>query len=77
MQNHQFPLPIAIAIMAFGVLPLLPAIFNWDWFFELSFFKEEPMGALGRDAQRLLYGIIGVAIMALGIALAFGLISPI
>jgi|GEM_PF-3289436 hypothetical protein len=77
MPNNQFPLPISLGIIAFGVLPLLPAIFNWDWFFNLPFFEEGPIGMLGRQAQRLLYGIIGVAIVALGTAMLFGLITPL
>lgn len=76
MPSNQFPLPIAIGIIAFGVLPLLPAIFNWDWFFNLPKLRTGFLGMLGRQAQRVLYGIIGIAIIGLGVCMAIGLVTP-
>lgn len=77
MPANLFPLPISLGIIAFGVLPLLPAVFNWDWFFNLPKLRTGILGMLSRQAQRVLYAIIGILIIGLGVSMAVGLVTPV
>jgi hypothetical protein len=52
-----------------GLFVIAAAILDWDWFFEdwrARFFVD----ALGRDGARLLYGVLGVALLFLGFWMA-------
>jgi hypothetical protein len=52
-----------------GLFVIAAAILDWDWFFEdwrARFFVD----ALGRDGARLLYGVLGVALLFLGFGMA-------
>jgi hypothetical protein len=52
-----------------GLFVIAAAILDWDWFFEdwrAKFFVD----ALGRDGARLLYGVLGVALLFLGFWMA-------
>jgi hypothetical protein len=52
-----------------GLFVIAAAILDWDWFFEdwrAKFFVD----ALGRDGARLLYGVLGVALLFLGFGMA-------
>lgn len=54
-----------------GIVSLSAAIANWDWFFT-SYNVEIFMSRIKRPYARIFYGVIGLAIISMAIA-----ISPI
>jgi hypothetical protein len=60
----------AVAV-AIGVFALLSAICNWNWSYQL--WKARWVEArFGRRGARLFYTILGLAMIALGVAIACG-----
>ena len=60
----------AVAI-CIGLFALLSAIFNWDWSYRL--WKARWAEArFGRRGARVFYVILGLAMIALGVAIAVG-----
>ena len=49
-----------------GIICLTGAVFNWDWFmnYRLMYFI---VGAIGRPATRLVYGLLGTALLIGGV----------
>lgn len=64
---------ITAALLAFiGAFALSGSVMNWNWFMEsrkAAFFVK----ILGRNGTRILYGIIGLALLAFGI---YGFFHP-
>lgn len=49
-----------------GIVALLAALFNWDWFYETrtaSFFVNQ----MGRGSARLFYGLLGAMLLVAGV----------
>lgn len=57
---------LAVLFMASGLLSLTAAIAGWEWFFR-SYNVQILSGRLKRRNARILYAIIGLAIIATGI----------
>lgn len=55
---------ICIMFFAAGMLSLLAAIFNWDWFFNSSNAKLLT-GTFNRVVARIIYAIIGCAVLGM------------
>ena len=49
-----------------GLLALLAALFNWDWFFTAQN-TQFVVANVGRKQARLFYAVIGVLMMATGV----------
>ncbi|MBQ8181217.1 MAG: immunity 17 family protein [Ruminococcus sp.] len=57
----------AIIMIAAGAFSLAGAICNWDWF--MNNYKARPfMTLFGRTGTRIIYGFIGVFIIAIAVA---------
>lgn len=57
----------AIIMIAAGAFSLAGAICNWDWF--MNNYKAKPfMTLFGRTGTRIIYGFIGVFIIAIAVA---------
>lgn len=63
----------AVSIILGGVL-LAAAVFNWDWCYELhkSRWVEWLCGRLG---ARIFFALLGLGLIALGLAIALGLLN--
>ena len=58
-----------------GLFSLAGALFDWEWF--MTHYKAAVfVRLLGRVGARLLYAFLGLCLVALGLAAAFGLIPP-
>lgn len=64
---------LAATFLAAGLLSLLAAVFNWNWFFDTASARSVAGGKRSRQRARLLYGFFGVAL----IAASFMLASPL
>jgi hypothetical protein len=68
------PILIGSILGVVGIVTLAGAIKNWDWFFgghrAWIFVK-----LVGRDGARLFYGVLGVAMLAGGVAFATGVLE--
>lgn len=63
--------PKGLIIVACGLFSICGAFFNWDWF--MNHRKARFLSNfLGRSGARLLYGILGGALVVLGGAIASG-----
>ena len=61
----------AVAV-GIGLFALLSAAFNWDWSYQL--WKARWVESrFGRRGARIFYAILGVVMIALGVAIAVGL----
>lgn len=49
-----------------GIISLLAALFNWEWFFSTRNARSIVHNA-GRGRARLFYGILGVILIGMGI----------
>lgn len=49
-----------------GLLAMLAALFNWDWFFNARN-SQFIVGNVGRSRARLFYALLGCLMMATGI----------
>lgn len=61
------PVYFVIGLFALtGILSLLAAVFNWNWFFatrNMQFFMQK----LGRQRTRFIYGIWGVILLSMAL----------
>ena len=57
-----------------GLISALAAIFNWDWFFTAQN-AQYAVKRFGRQQSRLIYGALGLALIAMPVYLAFKLIA--
>lgn len=56
---------LCIGLMAvLGLLSIMAALFNWDWFFTTQSARMLTM-KLSRGTARIIYGLLGLAIMAM------------
>lgn len=55
---------ICIMFFAAGMLSLLAAVFNWDWFFNSSNAKLLT-GTFSRTVSRMVYAVIGCAVLGM------------
>jgi uncharacterized membrane protein YuzA (DUF378 family) len=55
---------ICILFFVAGMLSLLAAIFNWDWFFNSSNAKLLT-GTFSRTIARIVYAVIGIAVLGM------------
>ncbi len=61
---------LVIVLFIVGVITLLGSIFDWDFYFEsrkARFFVD----IFGRKGARIFYGILGTALIVLGIYMKF------
>lgn len=58
-------------LMAAGLFTLIAAIANWDWFFN-NWRARVVTDMLGREGARMLYAVLGVALLGGGIAVMTG-----
>ncbi len=65
---------IILSIFA-GVFSLAGALLDWEWFMT-NYRAAVFVRILGRSRARLLYALLGLSLIALGFAGAFGLIPP-
>jgi hypothetical protein len=61
---------VASCVVALGVLFLVSALANWDWYKGIVDFAAAEV-LFGEDAARWLCGLSGLALIGLGIALFF------
>jgi hypothetical protein len=62
---------VGVVAIGIGLFALLAAIFNWDWSYRL--WKARWVEArFGRRGARVFYVILGLAMIALGVAIAVG-----
>ena len=60
--------------VALGAFFIAGAVLNWEWF--MNNYKSRLLVKLiGRNAARIIYGIVGFAIAVIGIALLLGMIG--
>lgn len=60
---------------ACGVFAICASVFDWDFFMnhrKAQFF----VNTIGRTGARIFYFILGVALLALGILMAAGIVAP-
>ena len=58
-----------------GLFSLAGAVLDWEWFMT-SYKAAVFVRILGRNRARLLYVLLGLSLIVLGLAGAFGLIPP-
>lgn len=63
MAVHYF---IQALFVLVGLLALLAALFNWDWFFTAQN-TQFVVANVGRKQARLFYAVIGVLMIATGV----------
>jgi hypothetical protein len=62
---------VGVVAMALGGFLTAVAAFNWDWYFQLP--KARWLESwCGRRGVRILFGLVGVALIVLGCAIAMG-----
>ena len=64
---------MSILILA-GIIPLLGAIFNWDWFFN-SRKAKNMVKILSRTGARIIYGSFGLIFVVFGMLGVMGVIN--
>lgn len=60
---------ICVVFFVAGMLSILASLFNWHWFFESSNARMLT-GKMSRRAARLLYAVLGIAILYMGSVVA-------
>lgn len=61
-------------LMGCGVFGICGAAFDWEWFMnhrKARFF----VGLFGRSGTRIFYGVLGAALVAMGVLMATGVIQ--
>jgi small neutral amino acid transporter SnatA (MarC family) len=61
--------------LAAGGFSIVSAVQDWDWFLQ-SRKARLFVNLMGRKGARIFYGILGLALVALGAALLAGIIEP-
>ncbi len=62
---------VGVVGIALGGSLVAIAVFNWDWYFQLP--KARWLETrLGRRGMRVLFAVVGIALIALGGAIAMG-----
>jgi predicted small integral membrane protein len=66
--------PVGLILVAAGVFSMLGAICNWEWFMNAR--KARFMvKILTRNGARIFYGILGLALVVLGVLATMGIID--
>ncbi len=63
MEAHYF---VQALFALAGILALLAALFNWNWFFTSQNARPVVL-RIGRPKARLFYGVLGVIMIALSV----------
>jgi hypothetical protein len=62
---------VGAVALGIGIFAILSAVFNWDWSYQL--WKARWVETrFGRRGARIFYAILGMVMIALGIAIAAG-----
>lgn len=67
---------LAAIFAAGGLFSILAAIFGWEWFFASANVRILT-GKMSRMAARVLYGLIGVAIISMAVYLCYNVNYPL
>lgn len=62
---------LAWFLMGAGLFTLIAAIANWEWFFN-NWRARVVTNMLGREGARMLYAVLGVAMLGGGIVMMMG-----
>ncbi len=66
--------PVGLIFVAAGAFSILGAIYNWEWFMNAR--KARFMvNILTRNGARIFYGILGLALVVLGVLATMGIID--
>jgi Immunity protein 17 len=68
------PFWASIFFVLAGMFSLAGAIFEWEWFMS-NYRARSFVRSLGRDGARGLYALLGIFLIGLGVAGAFGLLT--
>ena len=66
---------VGLLFLAAGGFSIVGAVQDWDWFLQ-SRKARLFVNLMGRKGARIFYGILGLALVALGAALLAGIIEP-
>ena len=66
--------PIGLVFVAAGAFSMAGAICNWDWFIN-SRKAKLLVKLLTRNGARIFYGILGLAIVVLGVLATMGIVD--
>ena len=66
--------PFALLFIGVGAFAILGAICNWDWFMNARKARSV-VKLLTRNGARIFYGILGLALVVLGVLGAVGIID--
>ena len=61
-------------IVAFGAFLIAGAMLNWEWFMN-NYKSRRLVELIGRNNARIIYGIVGGALIVAGALFAFGVIG--
>ncbi len=67
---------LAAIFAAGGLFSILAAIFGWEWFFTSANVRILT-GKMSRMSARVLYGLIGAAIISMAVYLCYNVNSPL
>lgn len=65
---------IGLMLAAAGVFSICGAALNWDWFLE-SHKARFFVNTFGRNGARAIYGVLGLALLVIGVLMALGIVS--
>lgn len=60
--------------IAFGVIGLCGAFFEWDWFYDCLRVRIL-VKLFGRIGTRIFYGVLGFSLVAIGVLMTMGVLS--
>ena len=66
--------PIGLFLVAGGAISILGAVCNWDWFMNARKARFV-VKVFTRNGARVFYGILGLALVSLGVLGAMGIID--
>ncbi len=75
IRGHEDWFVAAVAV-AVGVFLFVCAITNWSWYYSLRTAQLLERG-LGRPRARVFHALLGIGLVALGIAIGFGFRLPL
>lgn len=58
----------SVLVLIFGIFCISAAIFNWEWFYS-SLKINKFLKRIGRTPSRIIYGLIGAILIAIGVYL--------
>ena len=66
--------PIGLVFVAIGLFSLAGSLLDWQWFmnhYKARFFVSR----VGRTGARIIYGLLGLALIVLGVLVTIGVID--